>query len=191
MERNFLSALSLPYQGWKTSDQALSEEERDLLQPDAALVRNYQSPAGETAQLAVIAGHQKRSIHTPAYCLPGGGWQTIALHGDSLMLSGRSLPVMRAVMQDDRGRGMVATYFFTDGERVTSNLVGFQATQLLKRLHGEVPLGALVRILVPITKDEPTAARLSGQLAQATLPAVLEKIKTVRLKAQGPPAVSL
>jgi len=45
------------------------------------LVRRYGMAVGEkfaeVAELAIIAGHQKKSVHTPGFCLAGGGWETL------------------------------------------------------------------------------------------------------------------
>jgi EpsI family protein len=178
--KDFLRPLALPYQGWKVTEDKLTTSELDMLQPDATLLRSYRSPQGDMAQIAVIAGHQKRSVHTPAYCMPGGGWEVLSQEPYELSLPGRKVPAVRALMRSDDGAGLVVTYFFTDGQYATRNLVRFQGEQLLKRLRNQVPLGALVRILVPIRKDSITAAALSDRFAKATVPTVMAQIRQAR-----------
>jgi EpsI family protein len=162
------------------TEDKLTTSELDMLQPDATLLRSYRSPQGDMAQIAVIAGHQKRSVHTPAYCMPGGGWEVLSQEPYELSLPGRKVPAVRALMRSDDGAGLVVTYFFTDGQYATRNLVRFQGEQLLKRFRNQVPLGALVRILVPIRKDSVAAAKLSDRFARATVPTVMARIHQMR-----------
>ena len=177
---DFLRPLSLPYQGWKTNDYALTALERDVLQPDSVLMRRYQSPGGEWVDLAVIAGSQKRTVHTPGYCMPGSGWETLSQESVDLDLAGRIVPATRALMMDDKGHRMVATYFFTDGDFATRSLILFQGRQLLKRIKGEPPLGALVRVLVSVRRDPASAAKVADRFAQATLPPAMESLSRAR-----------
>src|SRR5690348_5237784 len=71
---DFLARLELPFRDWKATDSVLSDSDRNLLQPDAILLRRYLASDGHWAELAVVAGHRKRSIHTPGFCMAGGGW---------------------------------------------------------------------------------------------------------------------
>lgn len=178
--RDFFRGLDLRFRDWKVQDQPMAADESEMLNPDAFLLRRYRSPDGrEGAELAVIAGHEKRTVHSPAFCMAGDGWETVAEMEDALEVGGKRIPVRR-VMQTKEGRWELSTYFYTDGETSTANLLGFQGRQLLTRLRGGLPMGALVRILVPISKDGMAAQRLTDDLAEATLPALLLRLKSVR-----------
>src|SRR5436309_3176064 len=74
---DFLRALPLPFRNWKTADTLLAQSDLDLLEPDATLMRQYKSSDGQWAELAIIAGHRKKSIHTPGFCMAGGGWEIL------------------------------------------------------------------------------------------------------------------
>lgn len=176
---DFLRQLRLPFRNWSESERNLTAAELDMLQPDATLVRRYRSAGSPEIELAVIAGRKKRSVHTPGYCLAGGGWETLAQETVMLPLPGRPTPAVRALVARDRQRVLV-TYFFTDGEFSTSSLPRFQAMQLLRRIRSEAPLGALVRVTVAAPRDAASVARLSDEFAQATLPAVLEALARTR-----------
>ncbi|HZT42994.1 MAG TPA: EpsI family protein [Chthonomonadaceae bacterium] len=182
---SFLSDLRLPFQGWKTSDETLSAKEVSVLDPDAVVVRDYQAPDGYWAQLAVIAGHQKRSIHTPGFCMTGSGYETLTQGECTLHLpDGTEITATRALMQQDKLR-LVTTYFFTDGSYSTPSLVQFQGVQLLKRFQSTIPLGALVRILVPVRGEDVAGAnKLSDTFAQSTVPGVLAALRQARLHPQ-------
>jgi EpsI family protein len=180
---DFLQGLRLPFRDWKTADAQLSPAELSLLQPDAVMVRRYQSARGEAAELAVIAGHRKRSIHTPGFCMVGDGWQVVSQGEAVLPVGDRNVPATRALMVKD-GQQLMATYFFTDGDYSTPNLVRFQGVQLLKRFRAEIPIGALVRILVPVTREGAATEKLSEEFARATLPPVMESLRRARVQAR-------
>jgi EpsI family protein len=143
-------------------------------------MRRYQAADGQWAELAVIAGHRKRSIHTPAVCMVGGGWDTLTQQTATLPLSGRPIPAMRLLMSKE-GKQLLVTYFFTDGDACLNNLVQFQGFQALKRLRGQAPLGALARIIVPVCGDAEQAARETDAFAQATLPGTLAALRQTHL----------
>jgi EpsI family protein len=180
---DFLRDLNLPYRDWKTTDIALSASDLTILQPDATLVRQYVGPKGQWAELAIIAGHRKKSIHTPAFCMTGGGWTTETQQSCLITVPGRTLSGMKMRMIKERDQ-LLVIYFFTDGAYSTSNLVQFQASQMLKRFGAEVPLGALVRVTVPVGSDAAAAESLCTDFAQATLPGVLQTLRQTHLNVQ-------
>ena len=177
---DLLSRLSLPFRGWKTSDIGLSSAEMQMLQPDAVLVRRYHAPDGRWAELAVIAGHRKSTVHTPGFCMVGGGWEVLSKRAVTLALPGGSVEATQTVMGRQR-QALVATYFFTDGSYTTRDLVRFDAEQLLKRFGRSVPLGALVRIIVPVSKSPAESVKLSDDFARRTVPPVLGALRQARL----------
>lgn len=167
-----LKRLELPFRHWKATDTPISDSELNILQPDAVLARDYVSPDKESVQLVVIAGHRKRTVHTPGYCMVGGGWDVVSQHQVSIPLPAGDVPAVRSVMMRE-GSQMIATYFFTDGDFSTSSVVKLQWRNLTKRMRARLPLGALVRIIVPVTRDRQSSERLSDDFAKAALPAVL------------------
>lgn len=177
---DFLQELRLPFRNWKTTEESLSPEELKLLEPDATLIRRYEAPNHGWAQLAVIAGHRKKSVHTPGFCMAGGGWDTLTQQECTLALPGRSIRATRALMSKD-GHQLLVTYFFTDGAYCTNNLVQFQGVQMFKRFRAEVPLGALVRILIPVVTDQAEAEQTSDEFVQAMLPGTLDALRDTHL----------
>lgn len=79
---------------------------------------------------------------------------------------------------------MLVTYFFTDGDFSTRELVHYQWDQMLKRLRGEPPMGALVRIIVPVHSDRKAAERFSDDFAREMLPEILKSIRAARINAK-------
>ena len=184
IQTDFLKGLNLPFRNLKTSDTTVSDDERVLLQPDAVLVRRYLSQAGAVeVELAIIAGHHKKSVHTPAFCMAGGGWDTLWQQQSTITLADRSIPAMQMLMAKD-GNHMLVTYFFTNGDYCTRNLIQFQGAQFLSRLHADIREGALVRILVPIANGEDAAKLLTDEFGRAVIPAALANLREVRIPIQ-------
>lgn len=178
---DFLRQLNLPFRDWTPTDAILTTDERQLLEPDAVLVRRYQSRTGESAELAVIAGHRKKTVHTPGFCMAGGGWETLWQQETLIALPDRKVTATQALMARE-GRQILVTYFFTDGDYCTRSLVQFQGVQMLKRFHARVPLGALVRLIIPVQTDEDAARTLQADFARALLPPVLQSLRQARLE---------
>lgn len=180
---DFLRDLNIPFRGWVTSDETLSPGDLKLLEPDATLVRRYNSTNGDGAwaQLAVIAGHRKKSIHTPGFCMAGGGWETLTHQDCTLTMGNRRIKASRAMMMRN-GHRLLATYFFTDGTFSTDNLLQFQTMQVLKRFRTEVPIGAMVRIIVPVVSNPAEAERTSSEFVQAMIPKTLDTLRAAHLR---------
>lgn len=173
---DFLQELRLPFRDWKPREIALTATEREMLQPDSAVVRRYEAGDGSFAELAVIAGHRKRTVHTPGFCMLGDGWQLVSQKTYSLPLPGGPVPATRTLMTK-KGLYLVVTYFFTNGEYSTNSLVRFQAAQLLRRFETGLPVGALVRILIPVTSNPEATEALADEFAAATLPPVMKSVR--------------
>ncbi len=181
-QENFLKTLPLPFRGWTATDVNLEKSDLDLLQPDATIVRRYVAPkTGENAEIAVIAGHRKKSVHTPGFCMIGDGWEMLEQRNYDLHVGDRTIPAIRSVMLKEK-KQLITTYFFTDGEYCTNNLLKFQGTQLLRRFKSEMPIGALVRTIVVVQTTKQAAEQLSDEFAEATVPPVMKSLRDVKLK---------
>jgi EpsI family protein len=179
--KDILQRLSLPFRDWKVTDVSISKSDWDTLQPDGALIRSYQSPQNQTAELTVVMGHRKRTVHTPTLCMSGGGWEIVSQRYLDLPLPGRNVHAVRQLMTR-QGKLVQMTYFFTDGDYASPSLAHFQTVQLIKRLRASVPIGALVRTIVPVGDDPAAADALSNAFAAATVPGVLAALNDTRLQ---------
>lgn len=179
----FLTRLNPQFAGWKYEDVDLSPDEMTLLEPDAYLIRRFTSPSGEGVELAVVAGHKKRTVHTPGFCMAGGGWETLKQAQPQLAVDGKSVEATQ-LLQSRQGRRVLTTYFFTDGDYATNNLMRFQGAQLLKRFQANVPLGAMVRILTPVGTSPERAEALTNRVAAEVLPGVMAGLRQRRLRTQ-------
>jgi EpsI family protein len=174
---DYLKGLNLSFKDWTSREQQLTSQERKLLLPDTVLLQQFRSQDGaEEVGIAVIAGHRKQTVHTPAFCMAGGGWNTISEKDLQIPIGSEGVEATRAVMESE-GHRILVTYFFTDGALSLRSLPAFQFQQFLQRLRGRPTSGALVRVLVPIASDRARAERLSDEFASAALPSVLQKMR--------------
>jgi EpsI family protein len=181
-KNDFLKNTNSPFRDWKSKDLTIPKTDLALLQPDDALARVYTAPDGkQSAELLVIAGHRKRSIHTPGYCMIGDGWEVLDKHAGVLDVGDRKIPIVRTLMTKESHQKLV-THFFTDGDYCTNNLLRFQGVQLVRRLRAELPIGAVIRMAVMVDKDPGAAEVLSNQFAQATVPEMLNTLRQIKLK---------
>jgi EpsI family protein len=101
-----------------------------------------------------------RSAHSPAACLPGGGWQIKSLTQRSLpgIRAGREvLRVNRAVIQLGNQTELVY-YWFQQRGRVVTNEYQVKWYLFWDALTRNRTDGALVRLVVPISPGEPIDA---------------------------------
>ena len=180
-QKNLFEHAGVQFRDWKPTDQKLTASEQELLQPDAVLIRRFEGQNGSVAEIAVVAGHRKQSVHTPGFCMTGGGWELMSQRECSLPLPDGPVPATRALMLR-QGAQIMVTYFFTDGRYSTPSLMKFQGMQLVRRLQAQVPLGALVRIIVPVGKHPEEAEKLADEFAQSTVPPVLKSLREARLQ---------
>jgi EpsI family protein len=176
---DFLREMRVGFRNWKPVDVPLPHAYEELLQPDSTLIRRYAS-GQEWCELAVIAGHRKQTIHLPAFCVAGDGWEVIEQGSTRLPAGGRTIAANQILMSKER-HFMLVSYFFTDGTYSTPSLIRFQAKHILERFRTGIPLGALVRIMTPVGADPGAAVSLTNDFAAATLPSTLELLRGVHL----------
>ena len=100
-----------------------------------------------------------RSAHSPAACLPTGGWQIMSLTQRSLpgIRAGRdALRVNRALTELGNQRELVY-YWFQQRGRVITNEYEVKWYLFWDALTRNRTDGALVRLVVPVAPDEPDA----------------------------------
>lgn len=176
---DFLKKVDIAYSNWKPEDIPLTKDEREMLEPDSVVVRRFISPKEDQfAEVAVIAGHRKKTLHTPGFCMVGGGWEIVDQRDTTLKVAGIEIPAVSAVLQKDRAR-LLSTYFFTDGDYFTRSLPRFLAVQMVKRLRSRIPLGALVRVIVTAHQGRDKAESLTAAFSQTVLPPVFAGLRGV------------
>lgn len=145
---------------WRGNLQSLDEDLVKRMNISDYLLADYRDADSNFVNFYVAyyeTQSKKKSIHTPATCLPGGGWVfketgTISVptpgHGNG------SIVISRAQMQKD-GLDQIVYYWFPQRGRVLTDLYrlklyAFWDALTLRRLDG-----ALVRLIEPVGKYEP------------------------------------
>lgn len=121
-------------------------------------------------------GSSENSIHPPAHCLPGSGWDIIDSRTVPLDLPGLPQPdahVKRLVIARGKLRQVVYYWYQTQGRVVSEDWKKILYVGYDRATHGRTD-GALVRFTIPLERedDEPRADRAFESLARQVLPAL-------------------
>jgi exosortase D (VPLPA-CTERM-specific) len=162
--------------GWTGQRSAMGAVYLNELQLSDYLFATYQRPASPPVNVWVAYYDSQRkgdSTHSPASCLPGGGWEFQTFGPYTLEVAGKRLTVNRAVIVHGDERELMYYWFPQRGRDITNDY-------LLKwyLLWDAITLnrtdGALVRLLVPLPRGA-SPAEGDSQLtafARAFVPAL-------------------
>ncbi|MGQ9697369.1 MAG: exosortase C-terminal domain/associated protein EpsI [Armatimonadota bacterium] len=171
-----LSGVPTSFMGWSSRELNLGPDSMKLLEPDAVLWRLYTDPTGLPLEFLVVFGHQKKTFHSPGFCLPGGGWEVTAKRSAVLHID--SIPVHAAVLQLQRDRHrQLAIYWFVHRKSTTPSVVRHNVNMLLSRIAHREAGGALVRVLLPITSTEEEAIQRATAFLSKIYPEVVSRIQ--------------
>lgn len=169
-------AVPCSFSGWMGWKSDLDDLSRQLLKPDAYVVRQYKRYSGsqvEDVEFLLTYGRTKSNFHSPANCFLGSGWAINEKRTVSLPTAdkpgARSLEMTRMLLT--RGdRKEVVLYSFLSSDESTASWPRFQARLLGSRLMGKKPPGALLRFVVQVTTTEQAADRTAIRLLKDIYP---------------------
>jgi EpsI family protein len=131
----------------------------DVLDLSEYVIMDYKNAAGKKINFYVAYYESQRkgeSIHTPATCLPGGGWTfeqsgTVKITG----VPGKhgTYEVNRAVMQFGNYR-QITYYWFPARGRILNNAYQLKIYNFWDALTKQRTDGALVRLITRVYDDE-------------------------------------
>lgn len=164
---------------WRSSDEALPAVVGDAARADAAariyaqvLYRTYSNSEGDQILLTVAYGGQQTdslAMHRPEVCYAAQGFRVTPVHGRTLTIGGRKLPVKILAAQLG-ARFEPITYWFVIGDQVATGLLQQKLARLRYALVGRIPDGMLIRVS-SIEPDSAAAfarqARFIGELFDA------------------------
>lgn len=164
----------------QTEQQDLDDLSKEMLTPDAYIVRTYANTAGYPVYVLVIYGHRKNTFHSPGYCLPGGGWaiqKRVIERVPVTSPQGKQYEaeMNRFLLQKDNQK-QVVLYCFIEGGRVTPSIFKHNWYLLQDRLLHRPAMGALLRIIVPVADNEEVAAQLAREFARELVPIVQHQL---------------
>jgi len=164
----------------QVEQQDLDDLSKQMLTPDAYIVRNYADAQGYPVNVLVIYGHQKNTFHSPGYCLPGGGWAIQKKEVERVPVvapDGRQYEAeMNRFLLQKNEQKQVVLYCFIEGGRVTPSIFRHNWYLLQDRLLHRPAMGALLRIIVPVADNEEQAAEIARSFARELLPIVQHQL---------------
>ncbi len=142
---------------WIGSKQDMEQQFIDTLDFSDYIIADYQDNSGKTINFYVAYYESQRkgeSIHSPASCLRGGGWQFKQAGKLSLALNnGKQMPVNRAIIEKEPVK-QVSYYWFPSRDRILTNAYQMKIFNFWDALTRQRTDGALVRIITLVYPDE-------------------------------------
>lgn len=187
-----LNAYPLRLGAWQGERQVMEKRFVDLLDLTDYILADYRNPSGKAVSfyVAYYASQRKgESIHSPATCLPGSGWEfkragrrRIPIHasGDA------PLAVNRAIIQKGDVK-QLAYYWFPQRGRVLTSAYALKLYTFWDALTKQRTDGALVRAITPVyplEEIESAERRLQGFLSEA-VPVLQRHLPGERLRSAG------
>ncbi len=140
---------------WSGTRQTMEQEFIDALDLSDYAIIEYQNSTGKSVNFYVAYYESQRkgeSIHSPATCLPGGGWifkQAGAVGIPLPANDGGFMKVNRAFMQKS-GYKQLSYYWFPQRGRILTNAYQLKIFAFWDALTRQRTDGAMVRIITPV-----------------------------------------
>jgi EpsI family protein len=170
VERRDLSEFPETVGAWQRTgiDGTLDDETLKVLRASDYLLRDFQKPDGQVANLYVGYYASQRSgatYHSPLNCLPGSGW-TLSEPGKATIAlpDGTSFVANKYVIQSGAFKSLMIYWYKGRGRNVASEYWGKFYT-VLDSVRLRRSDGAMVRVTVPITGSEAAAERAAIEFA--------------------------
>ena len=146
---------------WEGSRQTMEIKFIEKLDLSDYIMVDYQDGSGKAVNFYVAYYESQRkgeSIHSPATCLRGGGWQ-FKQAGRSLLnlASGGKMPVNRAIIEKKPVQ-QISYYWFPSRGRILTNAYEMKWYNFWDALTQQRTDGALVRIISLVYPDESVEA---------------------------------
>ncbi|HET6553594.1 MAG TPA: VPLPA-CTERM-specific exosortase XrtD [Dyella sp.] len=151
-------------EGWSGRRQALESVYLDALKLSDYLLADYSPPDGATPVSFYVAWYDSQragqSTHSPSSCLPGAGWRIDSMREEpltGLKVGATPLVVNRALISYGDQRDLVY-YWFQQRGRVLTNEYLVKWYLFWDALTRNRSDGALVRLIVPLTRSQDPAS---------------------------------
>jgi len=150
--------------------QALDAPTLEVLQLDDYVLADFTAPNGEAANVYISyykSQRDRRVVHSPRACIPGGGWHIERI--STVQLPNGAGQANRMVINNGDARQLVYYWFDQRGRNLTSEWLvkWYLFWDALTRQRTD---GAMIRLITPLGTWEPAAAadqrltNLAGQL---------------------------
>ena len=147
-----LAGVLLEVTGYRTEEQRLSTEEREVAGMTDYVARVYwrdSLPAFTTFVSYYERQTQGKTIHSPRNCLPGAGWEVLTSGTQDVVVDGRQLTLNRSVLK--KGASTAVVFYWYQGRgRVVADEYAVKWNLLRDAALAGHTEEALVRVVVPV-----------------------------------------
>lgn len=170
-----LSMFPLTLGEWTGRQASLTPEALAVLGTNEYHLADYKKEGEPSVNLYMLYfpkqdGSSNQAIHTPAICIPAGGWEIISSTVViNTLANGKELPVNRVLIKKGMAQKIVYYWFVQNGEAIanvnTSKLLQIKNAMLYGKTNA-----AMIRLVTTIKSNEPLAAaeqRLSNFIDNA------------------------
>lgn len=143
-----------------------------ILRADEYISRTYVRRSGGAADLYIGYYESQRqgdTIHSPMNCLPGAGWQPLAIGRTEIAIANRLVSANRSIVQKGLDTRLVVYWYQSHGRAVASRYWS-RAYLALDALRLHRTDGAIVRVITPIRGGHAAADREATDFVQALVP---------------------
>jgi EpsI family protein len=166
-----LSTILPSVEGFSARDQTVSDEERAVAGMTEFVARTYSR--NDTIAFSTLVSYydrqtQGRSIHSPRNCLPGAGWEVLALGQRELDVDGRKYVVNQYTLKNGL-QSAVVYYWYQGRGRVVASEYAVKWNLLRDAALTGHTEEALVRVVVPVRSAASTAASETAKTAADSL----------------------
>jgi EpsI family protein len=166
-----LSTILPSVEGFSTRDQTVSDEERAVAGMTEFVARTYSR--NDTIAFSTLVSYydrqtQGRSIHSPRNCLPGAGWEVLALGQKELDVDGQKYVVNQYTLKNGL-QSAVVYYWYQGRGRVVASEYAVKWNLLRDAALTGHTEEALVRVVVPVRSTASTAASETAKNAADSL----------------------
>jgi EpsI family protein len=159
-------------------DLEVPEPQRELLQADELLYREYRHDSGRTFTMYVAYyGRQTGglSIHSPANCLPGSGWEPVEADRVTTLTAYGPVEINRYLIEHGTGARALVYYWYQGRGRITASEYRVKTDLLRDALFERRTDEALVRLVVPLNGPKEAVAPVDA-LAAGTVRALVDAL---------------
>jgi exosortase D (VPLPA-CTERM-specific) len=162
---------------WQGQRQSMEQQFIDRLDLSDYMITDFRNGDGKSVNFYVAYYRSQRkgeSIHSPATCMPGGGWVFRQSGKTTVPLANgaSSMPVKRAFMQKGEAR-QLSYFWYPMRGRVLTNAYEMKLFNFWDALTRQRTDGALVRLITPLYGNE------SVEMAEARLRAFMGDVVPV------------
>ncbi len=172
-----LTEFPLQIGNWHGQAGTMDKAALDILGTDDYLIADYINPKGDRANLYILYypkqdSTSNQAIHTPAVCIPSGGWEIMEQGRKTISLpDGQDFTVNRFLISKGLERHLVYFWFVQAGEpSYDTNFAKF--IQIKNALFKKRMDGAMIRLTTKITEKS------SEEMAEQKLDKFLSETKT-------------